>query len=91
METRNNFEYLIGYLDKVIRPLFLILPRMSRYVNPNYTGGKVKWLFLHYKFLVTHPNFLKLGDFHQNFSGINILTFVSKFELVFPESPLFYD
>ena len=63
METRNNFEYLIGYLDKVIRPLFLILPRISGYDNLNHTGGKAKRPFLHYKFLVTHPNFLKFGDF----------------------------
>ena len=31
-ETRNNSKYLIGYLDEVIRPLVLILPKMTEYV-----------------------------------------------------------
>ena len=29
IETKTNSKYLIGYLDKVIRPLILILPKMS--------------------------------------------------------------
>ena len=33
IETKNNFKYFIGYLDKVIRPLVLILPKMSGYVK----------------------------------------------------------
>ena len=33
VETKNNFRYLIGYLDEVIRPLYLILPKMSGYVK----------------------------------------------------------
>ena len=33
VETKNNFKYLIGYLDEVIRQLVLILPKMSRYVK----------------------------------------------------------
>ena len=33
VETKVNSEYLIGYLDKVIRPLVLVLPKMSRYVK----------------------------------------------------------
>ena len=31
LEIKNNSEYLVGYLDKVIRPLILILPKMSGY------------------------------------------------------------
>ena len=31
-ETKTNSKYLIGYLDKVIRPLVLVLPKMSGYV-----------------------------------------------------------
>ena len=31
-ETNNNCKYFIGYLDKVIRPLVLIIPKMSGYV-----------------------------------------------------------
>ena len=33
VETKNNSKYLIGYLDEFIRPLVLILPKMSRYVK----------------------------------------------------------
>ena len=28
----------MGYLDKLIKPLFLILPKMSGYINPNHNG-----------------------------------------------------
>ena len=33
VETKSNFKYLIGYLDKVVRPLVFILPEMSGYVK----------------------------------------------------------
>ena len=33
VDTKNNSKYLIEYLDKVIRPLVLILPKMSGYVK----------------------------------------------------------
>ena len=33
IETETNFKYSIGYLDKHIRPLVLILPKMSGYVK----------------------------------------------------------
>ena len=33
IETKNNFKYFITYLDEVVRPLALILPKMSRYVK----------------------------------------------------------
>ena len=33
VETKNNSEYLIEYLDEVIRPLVVILPKMSVYVQ----------------------------------------------------------
>ena len=33
VETKNNFKDLIGYLDEVIRPLVLILPKTSAYVK----------------------------------------------------------
>ena len=32
-QTRATSKYLIGYLDKVIRPLALILPKMNGYVK----------------------------------------------------------
>ena len=32
-ETKNYSKYLTGYSDDVIRPLFLFLPKMSRYVK----------------------------------------------------------
>ena len=31
--TKTNSKYLIGYLDKVIRPLALVLPKMSGYIK----------------------------------------------------------
>ena len=33
VEPTTNSKYLIGYLDKVIRPLVLILPKMSGYTK----------------------------------------------------------
>ena len=33
IKTENNSKYLIWYLDKVIRELVLILPKMSGYVK----------------------------------------------------------
>ena len=33
VETKNNSKYLIRYLDKFIRQLVLILPKMNRYVK----------------------------------------------------------
>ena len=32
-ETKTNSKYLIGYLDKDIRPLVLIMPKISAYVK----------------------------------------------------------
>ena len=32
VKTKTNSEYLTGYLDKAIRPLVLIMPKVSRYV-----------------------------------------------------------
>ena len=31
IETKTNSKYLIGYSDKAIRPLVLIMPKMSGY------------------------------------------------------------
>ena len=33
VKTRTNSKYLVGYLDKDIRPLVLIMPKMSGYVK----------------------------------------------------------
>ena len=33
IETKTNYKYFIGYLDKVTRPLALILPKMCGYVK----------------------------------------------------------
>ena len=33
VKTRTKFKYLIGYLDKSIRPLVLIMPKMSGYAK----------------------------------------------------------
>ena len=33
VETKNNCKYLIGYLDDFIRPLVLVLPKISGYIT----------------------------------------------------------
>ena len=33
IETKTNSKYLIGYSDKAVRPLVLIMPKMSGYVK----------------------------------------------------------
>ena len=33
IETKTNSKYLIGYSEKAIRPLILIMPKMSGYVK----------------------------------------------------------
>ena len=33
VKTKTNFNYLIGYLDKAIRPLVLIMPKMRGHVK----------------------------------------------------------
>ena len=43
VETKPNSNYLIGYLDKVIKPLVLILTKMSGYVVKTFKArGKDK-------------------------------------------------
>ena len=42
METKNSCEYLIGYLDEVIRPLVLILSKMSGYIETFNDKGEDK-------------------------------------------------
>ena len=32
-KTKTNSKYLIGYSDKALRPLILIIPKMSGYVQ----------------------------------------------------------
>ena len=33
VKTKTNSKYLNGYLDKAIRPLILIMPKMSGYIK----------------------------------------------------------
>ena len=33
VKAKSNYKYLIGYLDKAIRPLVFIMPKMSGYVK----------------------------------------------------------
>ena len=42
VETRNNSKYLIEYSDEVIRPLVLILPKLSGYVKTFQDKGGYK-------------------------------------------------
>ena len=41
-KTKTNSDYSIGHLDKVVWPLVLILPKMSRYLKTFKDKGKYK-------------------------------------------------
>ena len=43
IETKTNSKYLIGYLNNVIKPLFLILPRLDGYVKTCKIKDKDKY------------------------------------------------
>ena len=42
VETKTNFNYLIGYLDKAIRPSVLIMPKISEYVKTLKLNKEIK-------------------------------------------------
>ena len=42
VESKTNPKYLIGYLEKVIKPIVLMLPRMSGYVGTFKVKDKEK-------------------------------------------------
>ena len=44
VKTKTNSKYLIGYLDKAIRPLFLIIPKMSGYIKTFKAEEKINKL-----------------------------------------------
>ena len=44
VKTKTNSTYLIGYLDKDIRPLVLIIPKMSGYVKTFEVEDKINKL-----------------------------------------------
>ena len=44
VKTKTNFKYLIGYLDKDIRPLVLIISKMSGYVETFKIEDKINIL-----------------------------------------------
>ena len=44
VKTKTNSKYLIGYLDKDIRPLVLIMPKMSGYVKTFKVEDKINKL-----------------------------------------------
>ena len=44
VKTKTNSKYLIGYLDKDIRPLVLIMPKMSGYVKIFKVEDKINTL-----------------------------------------------
>ena len=45
VKTKTNSKYLIGYLDKDIRPLGLIMPKMSGYVKTFKVEDKIDDIF----------------------------------------------
>ena len=44
VKTKTNSKYLIGYLDKAIRPLVLIMPKISGYVKTFKVEDKINKL-----------------------------------------------
>ena len=44
VKTKTNSKYLIEYLDKDIRPLVLIMPKMGAYVNTFKVEDKINKL-----------------------------------------------
>ena len=44
VKTKTNSKCLIGYLDKAIRPLVLIIPKMSGYVKTFKVEDKINKL-----------------------------------------------
>ena len=44
VKTKTNSKYLTGYLDKNIRPLVLIMPKMSGYVKTFNVEDKINKL-----------------------------------------------
>ena len=45
VKIKTNSKYLIGYLDKDVRPLVLIMPKMNGYVKTFKVGDKInKWM-----------------------------------------------
>ena len=69
-----------------------------KYFNFNQTEGAKRlppppphWHILLYDFLVTHPNFIKFGDFSKNLSGINFLIFFFKIRTGFCSVSTFHN
>ena len=42
VETKTNFNYLIGYFDKAIRPSVLIMPEINEYVKTLKLNKEIK-------------------------------------------------
>ena len=57
VKTKTNSKYLIGYSDKDIRPLLLIMPKMSGYVKAFKVENKSSKLM---SFRIDHEILLKL-------------------------------
>ena len=53
VKTKTNFNYLIGYLNKVVRPLVLILPKMSGYSRTFKVNACVHYF---YQIFIFSPN-----------------------------------
>ena len=47
VKTKTNCKYLIGYLDKDVRPLVLIMPKMSGYFKTFKVEDKNNNVFLY--------------------------------------------
>ena len=62
VKTKTNSKYFIGYLDKYIRPLFSIIPKMSGYVKTIKIEDKINKLMSFHKMMRSYDKNISYLD-----------------------------
>ena len=62
VKTKTNSKYFIGYLDKYIRPLFSIIPKMSGYVKTIKSEDKINKLMSFHKMMRSYDKNISYLD-----------------------------
>ena len=62
VQTKTNSKYFIGYLDKYIRPLFSIIPKMSGYVKTIKIEDKINKLMSFHKMMRSYDKNISYLD-----------------------------
>ena len=66
VKTKTNYKYFIGYLEKAIRPLHFIMPKMSGYVKAfKVKEGNNKVMSFH-KMMRSYKKSIKLFGLRLN-------------------------